>query len=448
MVPFACESRKLATPGGGGNGDDDEPVEDGAFDLADAETELDSDDDVPVDVPLGLEAPESEDEDPQRGDEFVVPLAVPADDEADDRDVDVPAGDLLALPPSEDGDDGLDWPAPALDVSSPSHDMDDEPFDGEPLPELMGELPREPRFAVDWQDSEAARQLLPLGRTFAALGKEFREHTLGGDIVARGALPVGFLSAAKLRARDTEASPDMACIANGKLLQRTGKHWSPWPGTGALEQELPIALVHHGERVLVGVESGRWFELARGELQPAFSGRLLKALCIGDRVVGACRVGQSQVLVDLDAETARTLGPCPGGEVAEIRALGSTLVVTDRLGARFVVDAACHATPIPGASRFRGGTLGERDGRPKLWTTSEEGSALVLVEVDLQSQCCSIACELPWRSSDEDTPSVFDLCWLEGSRRLIVATDCGVVALRLLEDPPSSELGAPGDPVS
>jgi hypothetical protein len=43
---------------------------------------------------------------------------------------------------------------------------------------------------------------------------------------------------------------------------------------------------------------------------------------------------------------------------------------------------------------------------------------------------------------------VFDMLWLDHSRRLIVASDYGVVALRLLEDPPSSELGPPERPVS
>jgi hypothetical protein len=454
VVASTYEPRNLASPVGEGNGDDDEPVErDEPIELDTSAIAIDTDDDDrPLDVAIAIEPLEfdTDREDDGLHEQFTPALSAPEPgDDSEDASVEVPTASLLNVARDDGDDEGGEWPELDFTLEAPSTGADDDaPFEGEELVELAPELPHEPRFAVDWQDSEAARQLVAVGRGFAALGKECRQHTLAGDIVQRYPLPHAFTRAALVVATPAafeQGSPlQMVCVAGGRLLQWQEDGWSR-AGDG---EAVVVNVVQRREHVLVGTSDSHWFSLEGGDLRPAFGGRPVQALCPAERWLGCCQGEQGPQLVELEGETARPLCASPSSTVVRMYSRERYLVVEDTGGRRWLVTDERRVASIVGAARFAGTCLGEREGKPKLWTTTEVGSALGLVEVDLEAGSQSVVGLLPWTTSDEDTPTVFDMLWLDHCRRLIVASDYGVVALRLLEDAPSSELGPPEQAVS
>jgi hypothetical protein len=458
VVASTYGPKNLASPVGEGNGDDDEPVErDEPIELDTSAIAIDTDDDErPLDVAVAIEPPEfdADWEDDGLREQFTPALCAPEPgDDGDDASVEVPTAGLLSIAQDEGDDEGGEWPEFDFALEAPATSADDDaPFQGEELVELAPELPHEPRFAVDWQDSEAARQLVAVGRGFASLGKECRQHTLAGDIVQRYPLPHAFTRAALVLAATAafeHGSPlQMVCVAGGRLLRWQEDHWSRVSDDGCLGEAAFVNVVQRREQVLVGTTDNLWFSLEGGALRQAFGGRPVQALCPAERWLGCCQSEQGPQLVELEGETARPLCASPSSTVVRMYSRERYLVVEDTGRRRWLVTDERRVAPILGAARFAGTCLGERDGKPKLWTTTEVGSALGVVEVDLEAGSQSVVGLLPWTTSDEDTPTVFDMLWLDHCRRLIVASDYGVVALRLLEDAPSSELGPPERAVS
>jgi hypothetical protein len=101
---------------------------------------------------------------------------------------------------------------------------------------------------------------------------------------------------------------------------------------------------------------------------------------------------------------------------------------------------------VPGSKDFSGAHLGHSKDAAKLWTTMELRGSVGVVEVDVATCSPRIVCRLPWKTTDDDVPTIFDILWMEAVSRLIVSSDCGVVSLKPLEATSSGV--PPGETVS
>lgn len=455
MVSPPYQHEKLATPFAEGNDRDDEPAESHdplASHGAPLDDESDENDETPIDVAIAFVPvlPEvDEPDDPPLG--FVPALVAPDPlGDSEEPETEVVVDEVLrSVFDDEEGDDAWSDTASVIPFARVELD-DDTPFDGSTSLDLAPELRQEVLFAVDWEDSEAARQLVPVDRSFAALGRECRFHTLAGDIKSRCPLPSGFCRAAILPPRaGLVGSPDgsrIVCVANGRLLELGADGWRD-----ALDEVLAdgvMDLVPAGEHVLLRSKDQRWYSFDDGTVRPAFGGRAVDALYRGERWIGACRGDAGVEIVELEGEARWMCCPSPTDRVGRLWSRGNQIVVEDTHHQRWIVARDGGAIPLVGSERFRGGCVGERADATKWWTTAEQGSSLVVVEVDLATGSQLVVARLPWTSTDDDVPTVFDMLWLGPSRRLIVASDAGVVALRLVQDPPSSELKPREAPIS
>jgi hypothetical protein len=446
---------KLVTPFAEGNDGDDEPAEshDPLASHGAALDDADEDDETPIDVAIAFDPVLPDEDAPDSPTPGFVPVLIAPDpmDDSEEPETDVAVNEVLrtVFDDDDEGDDA--WSDTGVFIPSARIESDDDtPFDGDTSLDLAPELRQEVLFAVDWEDSEAARQLVPVDRSFAALGRECRFHTLAGDIQSRCPLPSGFCRAAILPTRaglvGSAEGSRIVCVANGRLLELGADGWCD-----AIDDVLAdgvMDLVQAGEHVLLRSKDQRWYSFDDGTVRPAFGGRAVDTLCPGERWIGACRGDAGLEIVELEGEARWRCCPSPTDRVGRLWSGGNEIVVEDTHHRRWIVARDGVTTQLVGSERFRGGCVGERAGATKWWTTAEQGSSLVVVEVDLATGSQLVVARLPWTSTDDDVPTVFDMLWLGPSRRLIVASDAGVVALRLAQDPPSSELKPREAPVS
>lgn len=394
-------------------------------------------------IPL-LPPVESDEEDELPDADFMPEVATPREDGADSEPaLGIPESDLV-LPPADDVDDADDllFHEPDRIVVEPLVEEDEsdeggfEPFLGVPAEPRLATLSR---FAVEWQEAETARQLLPVGRGFVAMGRECRHHTVEGDLLARGPLPPGFVRAAVMRRTTwmrtaSKVSPvdtgfEMLCIARGRLLLRSGDQWLELLDEDQRSEFEASDIVQRGDDVLVSSRDGRWFSLEDGTLRPAFAGRKLRALGACSPWVGLGDELGRPLLMALEGESVRPLFVSPVA-APRLHGLERTLALDAGAdGLYWCQLPEVRRELIIGSSAFRGVCLGDVAGSRKLWTTLEHGEHLAIVELDLSSGQRCIACSLPWAVGDDDLPTVYDMVWLPEARRLLIASDQGVVSL-------------------
>jgi hypothetical protein len=434
-----------------GNEDDEAPPE-SAPPLDSLPPLGDDDEEAPLDSGwVQLTPPLDDEDDPTPLDGFV-----PAISKAEDVDVDSerlpPLSALELIAPLEN--EPLDTEERPFDTFEPivvespktAFEDDDEGPAFEPfvMEAATTGLPCVPGFELDWQDREPTRQLLPLGQGFFAIGARCRHYALKGEVLLQCNLPAGFVRAAvtrqsawvhaSQRLSAVDNGFEMLCIAGGKIFVRAGNDWfEPTEEDASLEVDAQ-RLVQRGDDVLIGSRDGRWFSLEDGHLRPAFGGRKLRALCAASSWIGLAEEQGRLLLMALEGEAARLLSPNPVPDHVRLYAFGKTIVI-ERLGeGLWGCSLPAPLELIPGSRGYRGVCLGEGNS-VALWTTLEMGEALALVEVDVETWRSTWVATLPWRVTDDDAPTIHDMLWLADAKRLLIASDQGVVCLRRVDAP-------------
>lgn len=415
-------------------------------------------------------------------------LSVEADDDNDVVAVDVPLDDLV---PMEDRDDEPDEQLPSHEVDLTPRDVDDgdgeaavdfgladaltvprgatnEPeeegdiaaFVGEldvlPLEEDDGDglgeqvlleassrtLPERRSLRLEWQDSETARQLLPLSDGFVALGKECRRHAPGGEVVARCEAPPGMVSAvlfgAQPKASASRASNlaldfDLLCLVDGRLLHRIEDDWQAL-NLSVDDAVFPIrAVLNHETEVLVACRDRRWRRLRDHTLQEPQWQQQFSALAFaegwfalvedaGRLKLASLRDSEEPVLVDGESFDVG----------AQLLGAGQALCVVATSGMWLRLGNG-PLRRVPGSEDFSGAHLGHSKGVAMVWTTVEQRGSFDVVEINVETGSPRVVARLPWTATDDDVPTVSDILWMDALSRLIVASDCGVVSLKPLE---------------